>query len=109
MILQEAQSARHGVEVLAVILDKYGAGDDYGYYNSILIGDTKEVWNFLIVSAHNYVAVKLPADKVSINPNIVTMDTYKKATLSPKSISGRPTAPTTGTDSIPGSGRASTT
>lgn len=73
VILQEAQSARHGVEVLAVILDKYGAGDDYGYYNSILIGDTKEVWNFLIVSAHNYVAVKLPADKVSINPNIVTM------------------------------------
>lgn len=143
VILQEAQSARHGVEVLAAILDKYGAGDDYGYYNSILIGDTKEVWNFLIVSAHNYVAVKLPTDKVSINPNIVTMgeidtadkdnviasqglismpldngllvssqydkDTYKKATLSPKSISGRPTAPTTGTDSIPGSGRASTT
>lgn len=73
VILQEAQSARHGVELLAAILDEYGAGDDYGYYNSILIGDTKEVWNFLIVSAHNYVAVKLPADKVSINPNIVTM------------------------------------
>lgn len=73
VILQEAKSARHGVELLAAILDEYGAGDDYGYYNSILIGDTKEVWNFLIVSSHNYVAVKQPADKVSINPNIVTM------------------------------------
>lgn len=73
VILQEAKSARHGVEVLARILDEYGAGYDYGYYNSILIGDTKEVWNFLIVSAHNYAAVKMPADKVSINPNIVTM------------------------------------
>ncbi len=73
VILQEAKSARHGVELLAAILDEYGAGDDYGYYNSILIGDAKEVWNFLIVSAHNYAAVKMPADKVSINPNIVTM------------------------------------
>lgn len=73
VILQSAKSARHGVEVLADVLDEYGAGDDYGYYNSILIGDAKEVWNFLIVSAHNYVAVKQPADKVSINPNIVTM------------------------------------
>lgn len=73
VILQEAKSARHGVELLAAILDEYGAGYDYGYYNSILIGDTKEVWNFLIVSSHNYVAVKMPADKVSINPNIVTM------------------------------------
>lgn len=73
VILQEAKSARHGVELLAAIVDEYGAGDDYGYYNSILIGDTEEVWNFLIVSAHNYVAVRQPADKVSINPNIVTM------------------------------------
>lgn len=73
VILQEATSARHGVEILAAVLDEYGAGDDYGYYNSILIGDTEEVWNFQIVSAHNYVAVRLPADKVSINPNIVTM------------------------------------
>lgn len=72
-ILQSATSARNGVQILADILDEYGAGYDYGYYNSILIGDTEEVWNFLIVSAHNYVAVKQPADKVSINPNIVTM------------------------------------
>jgi len=73
VILQEATSARHGVEILAAVLDEYGAGNDYGYYNSILIGDTEEVWNFQIVSAHNYVAVRLPADKVSINPNVVVM------------------------------------
>lgn len=73
VILQSATSAREGVQILADILDEYGAGDDYGYYNFILIGDTKEVWNFQITSSHNYVAVRLPADKVSINPNIVTM------------------------------------
>ncbi|MGN0985931.1 MAG: C69 family dipeptidase [Candidatus Enterenecus sp.] len=73
VILQEATSARHGVEVLAAILDEYGAGDDWGYYNSIFIGDTQEVWNFQILSGHNYVAVRLPADKITINPNIVTI------------------------------------
>lgn len=73
VILQSATSARNGVQILADILDEYGAGDDYGYYNFILIGDAKEVWNFQITSAHNYVAVRMPADKVSINPNIVTM------------------------------------
>lgn len=73
VILQSATSAREGVQILADVLDEYGAGDDYGYYNSILIGDTEEVWNFQIVSAHNYVAVRLPADKVSINPNIVVI------------------------------------
>lgn len=73
VILQSATSAQDGVQILADILDEYGAGEDGDYYNSILIGDTEEVWNFLVVSAHNYVAVKLPADKVSINPNIVTM------------------------------------
>lgn len=73
VILQSATSARNGVEILAAVLDEYGAGYDYGYYNSILIGDTEEVWNFQVVSAHNYVAVRLPADKVSINPNMVTI------------------------------------
>lgn len=70
VILQSARTAREGVEILAAIIDEYGAGE----CNSISISDAKEVWSFEIVSGHQYVALKLPADKVAINPNIMLMN-----------------------------------
>ena len=70
VILMQADSARDGVEKLAKILDAHGAGE----CNSLTISDTDEVWDFEILSGYQYVAVKMPKDKVSVNPNMVIMN-----------------------------------
>ena len=70
VILMQADSARDGVEKLAAIIDEYGAGE----CNSLTISDANEVWDVEILSGHQYVAVRMPADKVSFNPNMMVMD-----------------------------------
>lgn len=69
VILMQATSARDGVEKLAAIIDEYGAGE----YNSLTISDANEVWDFEILSGHQYAAYRMPADKVSVNPNRLIM------------------------------------
>ena len=70
VVLMTAESARDGVEKLAKIIDTYGSGE----CNSFTIADANEVWDFETLSGHQYVAVKMPADKVSVNPNMVVMN-----------------------------------
>ena len=69
IMLGGAATAREAVELLAEIIDKYGAGE----CNSLMISDTNETWYFEIVSGHQYAAVKMPADKVSVQPNIMLL------------------------------------
>ena len=70
VILMSAESARDGVEKLAAIIDTYGSGE----CPSFTISDANEVWDFETLSGHQYVAVKMPDDKVSVNPNMVVMN-----------------------------------
>lgn len=70
VILMSADSARDGVEKLAEIIDTYGSGE----CNSLTISDADEVWDVEILSGHQYVALRMPADKVSVNPNMVVMN-----------------------------------
>ena len=69
ILMGGAATAKEAVILLAEIIDKYGAGE----CNSIMIGDAKETWYFEIVSGHQYAAVKMPADKVSVQPNIMLL------------------------------------
>ena len=69
VILGSAATAREGVELMADIIDEYGAGE----CNSIMISDANETWYFEIVSGHQYAAIKMPIDKVSIQPNIMLL------------------------------------
>ncbi len=69
VILGGAATAREGVELMADILDTYGAGE----CNSIMISDANETWYLEIVSGHQYAAIKMPSDKVSIQPNIMLL------------------------------------
>lgn len=69
LILGGAATAKEGVDLMAAIIDEYGAGE----CNSIMISDPNETWYFEIVSGHQYAAVKLPADKVSVQPNIMLL------------------------------------
>ena len=70
VILMSADSARDGVEKLAAIIDTYGSGE----CNSFTISDANEVWDIETLSGHQYVAMKMPDDKVSVNPNMVVMN-----------------------------------
>lgn len=69
LLLGGAATAREGVELLGEIIATYGAGE----CNSIMISDANETWYFEIVSGHEYAAVKLPADKASVQPNIMLL------------------------------------
>lgn len=69
LILGGAATAKEAVDLMAAIIDEYGAGE----CNSIMFSDPNETWYFEIVSGHQYAAVKMPADKVSIQPNIMLL------------------------------------
>ena len=69
VILAGAATAREAVELLAAIIDVYGAGE----CNAITFSDPNETWYFEVVSGHQYAAVKMPKDKVSFNPNIMLL------------------------------------
>ena len=69
LVLAGAETAREGVELLGAIIDKYGAGE----CNSIMLCDPNEAWYMEIVSGHQYAAIKLPKDKVSVQPNLMLL------------------------------------
>lgn len=69
LLLGNSKTAKDGVKYLGDIVEKYGAGE----CNAITISDPNEVWYMEIVSGHQYAAVKLPKDKVSVNPNMMLL------------------------------------
>ncbi len=69
VLLGGAATAKEGVQLLANIIDEHGAGE----CNAIVISDPNEAWYFEVVSGHQYAAIKLPDDKVGLNPNITLL------------------------------------
>lgn len=65
VILQSATSARHGIEIVADIVDKYGSGEG----NIIMTADKDEAWYMEIYTGHQYAAIKLPDDMAAVIPN----------------------------------------
>lgn len=65
IILSQATSARHGIEIIAEIIDNYGSGEG----NIIMTADANEAWYMEIYTGHQYVAIKLPDDKAAVIPN----------------------------------------
>lgn len=66
ILLSEASSAKEGVDLLLHIYDTVGAEEKSG----VLIGDQKEIWYVENYTGHTYIAVKLSADMIAINPNM---------------------------------------
>ncbi len=58
LILPQAESARHGVELLGNYVETIGAGEG----NAVLFADIHEAWYIEIASAHHWLAVKVPDD-----------------------------------------------
>lgn len=65
LILPQAESARHAVNLLGAYVEKYGASEG----NGILLGDTNEAWYLEIGSGHHWIAVKVPDDSYLVVAN----------------------------------------
>ncbi len=66
VILSQAENPRHACEVVGKIINEKGAGEGYQFY----AGNGKETWMFSTLSCHEWIAFRIPNDKVMINPNI---------------------------------------
>lgn len=66
VVLSEAATAKEAVSLLLGIYD--GAGANAG--SGIIIADAEETWYVENVTGHQYVAVKLPASLVLVQPNM---------------------------------------
>ena len=70
LVICQSKTAREGVDTLLGIVDKYGSsGSDIA-----IIADQKEVWYVEIYTGHQYAAVKLPRDKVSVFGNEYSLE-----------------------------------
>lgn len=70
VMLQEATSARHAMEILAKEVKTKGSAE----CNIVFASDAKETWMMEIVSGHQYAAVKLHDNEVAIIPNNMILD-----------------------------------
>ena len=66
VLLSEAANAQEALALLTGIYDTAGANAGSG----ILIADPNETWYIENVTGHQYIAVKLPADLVMVQPNM---------------------------------------
>ena len=66
IILGESATAREGVELVGRLVEQYGACS----CDQIAISDNTESWIVTVLSGHQWIAIKLPGDKASVNPNL---------------------------------------
>ena len=70
LVVCQSKTAREAVENLCGIIDKYGSSES----NIAIIADQNEVWYVEMYTGHQYAAVKLPKDKVSVFGNEYSLE-----------------------------------
>lgn len=70
LVVCQSKTAREGVDVLLGLIDKYGSSES----NIAIIADQNEVWYVEMYTGHQYAAVKLPKDKVSVFGNEYSLE-----------------------------------
>ncbi len=65
LVTCQSATAREAVEKLLSVIDEYGSSE----VNIALIADQQETWYIEMYSGHQYAAVKLPTDRVSVFGN----------------------------------------
>ncbi|HFR3797020.1 TPA: C69 family dipeptidase [Streptococcus suis] len=65
IVLQYAKTAREAVDLVAKIVTEKGSAEG----NIVLFADKEGIWYMEILSGHQYVAIKFPADKFAVFPN----------------------------------------
>ncbi len=83
LVTCQSSTAREAVEVLASLIDTYGSSE----VNIAIISDQTEVWYMEMYNGHQYAAVQLPADAVSVFGNEFSLEyvsDYEDYILSPE-------------------------
>lgn len=83
LIVCQSATAREGVDLLAKIMDTYGSSE----VNIAFISDQQETWYVEMYTGHQYAAVKLPPDKVSVfgnEFNLEYLSDYENTIVSPE-------------------------
>ena len=70
LVICQSKTARGAVDVLLGTIDKYGSAES----NIALIADQNEAWYVEMYTGHQYAAVKLPSDKVSVFGNEYSLE-----------------------------------
>ncbi|AXA34543.1 C69 family dipeptidase [Francisella adeliensis] len=65
ILLPQIHSAKEGVSLLGQIIEKYGSSEGFG----VAFADKNEAWYLENAGGHNWVAVKIPADKYFVSAN----------------------------------------
>ena len=72
LVLPYIHSAREGVLRLASLLEEYGTYE----MNGIAFNDENEIWWMDTIGGHHWIATKVPDDRVVINPNQFSTDSF---------------------------------
>ncbi len=83
LVICQSKTAREGTEVLLSLIDRYGSSES----NIAFIADQNEAWYIEMYSGHQYAAVRLPDDKVSVFGNEFNLEyvsDYEEYILSPE-------------------------
>ena len=72
LVLPYINSAREGVLRLASLLEEYGTYE----MNGIAFNDENEIWWMDTIGGHHWIATKVPDDRVVINPNQFSTDSF---------------------------------
>ena len=71
VIAERASSARHGMELAAAILEKYGQSRPCGWI--WVIADKDEAWVVQSMLGRHYASVRVSDDEVAVIPNVLTV------------------------------------
>ena len=70
LVICQSKTAREAVDVLLGLIDKYGSSES----NIAVIANQSEAWYVEMYTGHQYAAVKLPNDKVSVFGNEYSLE-----------------------------------
>ena len=86
LVICQSKTAREAVDVLLGLIDKYGSSES----NVAIIANQSEAWYVEMYTGHQYAAVKLPSDKVSVFGNEYSLEylsDYEESIISKELIS----------------------
>lgn len=82
MVISTSRTAKEAVQTLTQLIDQFGSSET----NIALIADQKEAWYVEMYTGHQYAAVKLPDDMVSVFGNEFSLEylsDYEESIASP--------------------------
>ena len=71
IVIEYAESARHGVKILGHLVEKYGYASSGRTYT---IADNQEAFIVSVVQGKHWIARRVPDDRVAVIPNYYTID-----------------------------------